>query len=79
MKIANILRYSSSSFALSGGIILASNLSSISKYGFLLLAFSSMQLLISSCLTKDKSLMIYSASLFIFVDCLGVYRWIINQ
>ena len=78
MKFDKLLRYSSSIFALAGGIILASNMSEISKYGFVFLAMSSFQLLLSSASIKDQSMLIYSGSLFIFVDCLGIYRWIIQ-
>ena len=78
MKLTQLLRYSSSVFALAGGIILASNMSEISKYGFIFLALSSFQMLISSVSLRDQSMLIYSASLFIFVDCLGIYRWIIQ-
>jgi hypothetical protein len=78
MKLKKILSYSSSAFAFAGGILLASNADPISKYGFIFLACSSFQLLIVSFLSKDKSLLIYSGSLFFFVDCLGIYRWILT-
>ncbi|PZD70569.1 hypothetical protein C1752_10576 [Acaryochloris thomasi RCC1774] len=71
------LKFSSSLFVVIGGILLASNIAS-SKYGFLLLAMSSSQLVLASFLDKDKSLLVYSLSLFLCVDCLGVYRWILN-
>ncbi|KAM3105491.1 hypothetical protein, partial [Phormidesmis sp. 146-33] len=45
---------------------------------FIFLACSSSQMLLSSILRKDQSMIFYSASLFLFVDCLGVYRWIFN-
>ena len=78
MKLNKLLRYSSTVFALAGGIILASNVSEISKYGFIFLALSSFQMLLSSISIKDQSMLLYSGSLFIFVDCLGIYRWIIQ-
>ena len=59
-----------------GGIALASN-TDISKYGFLFLAGSSFQLLISSIASQELSMIIYSGSLFFFVDCLGIYRWLL--
>jgi len=59
-----------------GGIALASN-TDISKYGFLFLAGSSSQLLIYSIASQDISMIIYSGSLFFFVDCLGIYRWLL--
>lgn len=71
-----VLRWSSSIFAVVGGFILALNIK-ISAYGFIMLAMSSGQLLISSLITKDVSLIIYSGSVFIFVDLLGIYRWLI--
>ena len=78
MKLNKLLRYSSSVFALAGGIILASNIDEISKYGFIFLALSSFQMLLSSVSIKDQSMLIYSGSLFIFVDCLGIYRWVLQ-
>jgi hypothetical protein len=74
---AVFLKWSSSTCALIGGILLASKIS-ISGYGFIFLAMSSSQLLIASILLKDKSMIFYSASVFIFVDCLGVYRWVLS-
>lgn len=71
------LQFSSSLFAVAGGTLLASN-TDVSKYGFILLAFSSGQMLGTSILTKDRSLMVYAASVFCFVDCLGVYRWLLQ-
>ena len=76
-KIANFFKWSSSCFALSGGIILASN-TNLSKYGFIFLALSSSQMLLASIKMQDKSLIVYSASLFIFVDSFGIYRWLLN-
>lgn len=73
----NFLKLSSSFCALNGGVLLASN-TSISGYGFIFLALSSSQLLIASVKDKDTIMFIYSASLFIFVDCLGVYRWLLS-
>ena len=78
MKLNKLLRYSSTVFALAGGIILASNIAEISKYGFIFLALSSFQMLVSSISIKDQSMLIYSGSLFIFVDCLGIYRWVLQ-
>ncbi|WP_310486388.1 hypothetical protein [Chamaesiphon sp. VAR_69_metabat_338] len=77
-KLAKTLQLTSSACAVCGGVLLAANLANISKYGFLILAMSSGQLLVSSLLTKDTRMIIYSGSLFLFVDCLGVYRWIIQ-
>ena len=76
-KIAAALKFSSIFCALLGGILLSSKVS-VSGYGFIFLALSSGQLLIASIQNKDTSNIFYSASVFIFVDCLGVYRWILN-
>ncbi len=74
---SKFLKLSSSSFALTGGILLASN-TSMSGYGFVFLALSSGQLLLASLQDRDSSMIFYAASLFIFVDCLGVYRWVLT-
>ena len=76
-NIAKLLKLSSSFFALLGGSILASNTDS-SGYGFILLALSSSQMLLSSIILKDKTLITYSASLFIFVDSFGIYKWLLQ-
>ena len=74
--LSQLLKISSSICAVIGGVILAANLS-ISSYGFVFLALSSSQLLISSIQTKDRLMIIYSGSIFLFVDCLGIYRWLL--
>jgi hypothetical protein len=76
-KISLYLKRSSCICAIAGGVILASN-TSISGYGFLFLFLSSGQLLISSIRERDREMIRYSASLFIFVDSLGVYRWLLS-
>jgi CheY-like chemotaxis protein len=75
-RLAKILKWSSSSCAIAGGILLASNIS-ISGFGFLGLAASSFQMLLASFLLADKTMIVYSGALFVFVDCLGVFRWLI--
>jgi hypothetical protein len=75
LRMIKLLQHSGSAFAVAGGSILASN-TPISKYGFLLLAMSSGQLLVSSILANNRSLMVYAGSVFCFVDCLGIYRWL---
>jgi hypothetical protein len=75
--LAKKLQWSSSACAVAGGVILASN-TNISGYGFIFLALSSSQLLASSVLTKNQSLMVYAGSLFVFVDCLGMFRWLVK-
>ena len=76
-KLSKILQLSSSAFAIARGVMLASK-TDVSSYGFILLAMSSSQMLVSNLLIQNKSMIIYSASLFLFVDCLGIYRWIIE-
>jgi ribosomal protein L44E len=77
-KLAQTLQLTSSACAVVGGVLLAANIEKISKYGFVLLAMSSSQLLIASIIKKDVRMIIYSGSIFFFVDCFGVYRWIIQ-
>lgn len=76
-RLSNLLRISSSFFAILGGVILASN-TSISGYGFLSLGASSSQLVLSSLKDSDLVMLIYSLSLFLFVDCMGIYRWLLS-
>jgi hypothetical protein len=71
------LQYSSSLCAILGGILLASNTPS-SGYGFIFLALSSSQMLVASLLKADLTMICYSGGLFVFVDCLGIYRWILS-
>jgi hypothetical protein len=75
--LVKVLQFSSSVCAVAGGIVLASNIE-VSRYGFILLALSSSQMLISSIMIRNKHLIIYSSSVFIFVDCLGIYRWVLR-
>jgi hypothetical protein len=77
LPLPSILKISSSLCALCGGVLLASKIP-ISGYGFIFLGMSSSQLLVASILLKDKSMIFYAASVFIFVDCFGVYRWLLN-
>lgn len=78
-RLSKTLKLSSSACAVAGGVMLAANLPAISKYGFILLAMSSSQLLIASLRTQDKPMIVYAGSLFFFVDSLGIYRWIIQS
>lgn len=68
-------KISSSICGLLGGATLALN-TAISGYGFIVLALSSSQMLIAAILDKDKLLIFYSATIFLCVDLLGIYRWI---
>jgi len=72
-----VLKWTSSFCALVGGILLASKVA-ISGYGFILLALSSGQMLLVNILLRDKTMIFYFASVFLFVDCLGIYRWILH-
>jgi hypothetical protein len=76
-SIAKFLQYSSSACAIAGGVMLASN-SEVSGYGFIFLALSSSQMLVASIRRKNTSMIVYASSLFVFVDCLGIYRWILK-
>lgn len=76
-SLSFFLKSSSSLCALLGGVLLASKLE-ISGYGFVFLAMSSSQLLIASLREQDVSMTIYAGSVFLFVDCFGVYRWLIT-
>lgn len=62
--------------AIIGGILLASNIK-YSNYGFIPLAFSSSSMLVASIQEQNFLNTLYSASLFITVDLLGIYRWIL--
>jgi CheY-like chemotaxis protein len=75
-RLAKILKWSSSACAIAGGILLASN-TSLSGYGFIGLAASSFQMLTASLLLADRTMVVYSGALFVFVDCLGIFRWLI--
>ncbi|MEO1404388.1 MAG: hypothetical protein AAFV72_24490 [Cyanobacteria bacterium J06635_1] len=77
LSVRNSLKLSSSICAVLGGSLLASNIA-MSGYGFLLLSLSSSQLLTASLLEKDASMTLYAGSVFLFVDCFGIYRWILN-
>lgn len=75
-KIVKGLKWFSCFFAVMGGVLLASK-TVVSGYGFILLAMSSSQMLVVSCLTIDKSMICYFGAIFLFVDCLGMYRWLL--
>ena len=70
------LKLSSTACAVTGGILLAANMP-MSKFGFIFLALSSGQLLLASLGGSDRTTTIYAGSLFVFVDCLGIYRWLL--
>jgi hypothetical protein len=76
-RLSQNLQLVSSAMAIAGGIMLASN-TNVSSYGFIFLAISSGSMLLANTLVNNKSMIIYAASLFVFVDCLGIYRWILK-
>jgi hypothetical protein len=76
-SIAKFLQWSSSACAIAGGVMLASN-STVSGYGFIFLALSSSQMLVASIRTQNTSMIVYAGSVFLFVDCLGIYRWLLK-
>ena len=75
--LTNYLKWASSSFAVTGGILLVSK-THISGFGFIFLALSSSHMLMATSLMGDRSMMCYSAALFLCVDCLGIYRWLLS-
>lgn len=76
-SITKFLQWSSSACAIAGGVMLASK-TEVSGYGFIFLALSSSQMLIASIRKQDVPMIVYSGSVFILVDCLGIYRWILK-
>jgi hypothetical protein len=64
-RVAKRLKWSSSSCAIAGGILLASNIS-ISGFGFIGLAASSFQMLLASLLLADKT-MVFIRVRFLFL------------
>ncbi len=76
-RLNKVLRNSSSFCVLVGGILLASN-TQWSKYGFIFLALSSSQFLVASILSEEWEMVVYFGGIFIFVDSLGVIRWVLN-
>jgi hypothetical protein len=77
-NLAAAIQWSSSVCAVAGGVMLASH-TEISGYGFIPLALSSSQLLVASLLTKNRSLTVYAGAVFLFVDCFGIYSWLIKH
>ena len=74
--LAKKLRAISTICTILGGSVLALKIK-ISPYGFLILAIGSSSLFVSSWLERDASLMRYAGSLFLFVDFLGICRWVL--
>lgn len=76
-RLNKVLRNSSSFCVLVGGILLASN-TQWSKYGFIFLALSSSQFLVASILSEEWEMVVYFGGIFVFVDSLGVIRWVLS-
>ena len=77
-KKAEVFKWSSSFFGIVGGVMVASN-TEATPFGFLFLAMSSFQFLIACLIIQDKSFIFLAASTFIFVDLLGIYRWLLSN
>lgn len=76
IRVISVLKIFSIWGSATGGVLLASNVA-ISPYGFIFLAASSFSITIASILEKNFLNIFYGTTLFIGVDLLGVYRWII--
>jgi hypothetical protein len=76
-KLTQALKWSSCVCTIAGGIVLASN-TAISPYGFLMLAMGSSQMVVVTFLMRDRGLFAYSLGVFLCVDCLGIYRWLMT-
>jgi hypothetical protein len=76
-RFTSRMKLSSSAFAILGGVMLASN-TNVSSYGFVFLAISSCTMLLANFLLGNRSMIVYAGSLFLFVDCLGIYRWVLK-
>jgi len=70
------LRLSAAFCALVGGVMVASN-TSVSPYGFLVLCLSSGQLCLVAWWIRDRLLLLHSGVMLVFVDGLGVWRWLL--
>jgi hypothetical protein len=76
-SVTKFFQWSSSACAIAGGVMLASK-TGVSGYGFIFLALSSSQMLVASIRKQDTPMIVYSGSVFLLVDCLGIYRWILK-
>ncbi|MFM2429752.1 MAG: hypothetical protein RLZZ511_965 [Cyanobacteriota bacterium] len=76
-QVTQFLKWSSCVCTITGGVALASN-TAISPYGFLMLAMGSSQMVGATFLMRDRGLFAYSLGVFLFVDCLGIYRWLVT-
>jgi hypothetical protein len=75
-QVSQFLTWSSCVCTVLGGGLLASK-TLLSPYGFLLLAMGSSQMVGATYLIRDRALFCYSVCVFLFVDCFGIYRWLV--
>jgi hypothetical protein len=74
--LIQFLKWSSCVCTVLGGVLLASK-TNLSPYGFLFLAMGSSQMVATTYLMRDRALFVYSVCVFLFVDCFGIYRWLV--
>jgi hypothetical protein len=74
--LIQFLKWSSCVCTVVGGVLLASK-TNLSPYGFLFLAMGSSQMVATTYLMRDRALFVYSVCVFLFVDCFGIYRWLV--
>ncbi len=74
--VIQFLKWSSCVCTVVGGVLLASK-TNLSPYGFLFLAMGSSQMVATTYLMRDRALFVYSVCVFLFVDCFGIYRWLV--
>jgi hypothetical protein len=75
--LIQFLKWSSCVCTVVGGVLLASK-TGLSPYGFLFLAMGSSQMVATTYLMRDRALFAYSVCVFLFVDCFGIYRWLLS-
>jgi hypothetical protein len=75
-QVWQLLTWSSCVCTVLGGGLFASK-THLSPYGFLLLAMGSGQMVGSTYLMRDRALFCYAVCEFLFVDCFGIYRWLV--
>ncbi len=76
VSVIQFLKWSSCVCTVVGGVLLASK-TNLSPYGFLFLAMGSSQMVATTYLMRDRALFVYSVCVFLFVDCFGIYRWLV--
>jgi hypothetical protein len=74
--LIQFLKWSSCVCTVLGGVLVASK-TNWSAYGFLFLAMGSSQMVAATYLMRDRALFAYSVCVFLFVDCFGIYRWLV--